>query len=126
MSAWYQIDKARRVVLSTGSGHLTAADILAHQRKLLSDPDFDPTYSQFMDFTAVIGNDISGDDIRAIAATSVFSAYSRRAVLVTTDEQFGLARMFGLIREGHGEHGIRVFRDRRDALRWAIPQEQAL
>jgi hypothetical protein len=96
--AWYEIDNARRVVMSTGSGHLTAADILAHQQKLLNDPDFDPSFSQFVDFSAVTASDITADEVRAIAAATVFSPTSCRAVLVNTDEQFGLARMFGMVR----------------------------
>jgi hypothetical protein len=123
--ASYQIDKARRLVISTASGFLAAADILAHQRQLLGDPDFDPICSQIFDFTAVTGNDFSADDVRAVAATTIFSAHSRRAVLVTTDEQFGVARMFEMIREGRGEYGIRVFRDPDEALRWIISGEQA-
>jgi len=125
MPASYQIDKARRLVISTASGFLTAANILAHQRQLLGDPDFDPTCSQIVDCTAVSGIDLSADDVRAVAATTIFSAYSRRAVVVTTDEQCGLVRMFKMIREGHGEYGIQVFRDRDEALHWAIPEEHA-
>jgi len=108
--------------MSSGSGLLTAAEILAHQRKLLSDPNFDPSFSQFWDFTAVTVNQISADDVRAIAAATVFSAHSHRAALVKTDEQFGLCRMFATQREGHGEYGVRVFRDREDAMRWALSE----
>jgi hypothetical protein len=122
--ASYHIDKAQRLVFSTASGFLTAADILAHQRRLLGDPDFDPVCSQIVDCTAVTGIDLSADDVRAVTATKIFSAHSRRAVLVTTDEQFGFASMFKMLREAEGEHGIRVFRDRAEALRWAIPDEQ--
>ena len=125
MPVSYQIDKARRLVISTASGFLTAADILAHQRQLLGDPDFDPTCSQIVDCTAVTGIDLSADDVRAVTATTIFSAHSRRAVLVTTDELFGFFRMFKMIREGHGEYGIQVFRDRDEALHWAIPEEHA-
>jgi hypothetical protein len=124
MPVSYHIDKARRLVISTASGFLTAADILAHQRRLLGDADFDPTCSQIVDCSAVTGIDLSADDVRAVASTTVFSAHSRRAVVVTTDEQFGFARMFKMLREGQGEHGIRVFRDPREALHWAIPDEQ--
>jgi len=125
MPASYQIDKARRLVISTASGFLTAANILAHQRQLLGDPDFDPTCSQIVDCTGVTGIDLSADDVRAVAATTIFSAHSRRAVLVATDEQLGFARMFKMLREAEGEYGIRVFRDRAEALRWAMPDEHA-
>jgi len=123
--ASYQIDKARQLVISTASGFLTAADILAHQRKLLVDPHFDPTCSQIVDCTAVTGIHLSPDDVRAVTAATIFSAYSRRAVVVATDEQFGFANMFKMMREAQGEYGIRVFRDRAEALSWAIPEGQA-
>ena len=125
MPASYQIDQARRLVISTASGFLTAADILAHQRKLLVDPNFDPTCSQIVDCSAVSGIDLSPEDVRAVTAATIFSAHSRRAVVVATDEQFGFARMFKMMREAQGEYGIRVFRDRDEALRWALPDEQA-
>lgn len=124
MPASYQIDKARRLVISTASGFLTAADILAHQRKLLVDSSFDPTCSQIVDCSAVTGIDLSPDDVRSVTAEAIFSAHSRRAIVVATDEQFGFASMFKMMREAQGEYGIRVFRDRADALRWALPDEQ--
>ena len=125
MPATYQIDKARQLVISTASGFLTAPDILAHQRKLLVDPSFDPTCSQIVDCSAVTGIDLSPDDVRAVTAASIFSAHSRRAIVVATDEQFGFASMFKMMREAQGEHGIRVFRDRTEALHWALPDEHA-
>lgn len=125
MPASYEIDKARRLVVSTASGFLTAADILAHQRKLLVDPNFDPTCSQIVDCSAITGIDLSPDDVRAVTATAIFSADSRRAVVVATDEQFGFASMFKMMREAQGEYGIRVFRDQAEALRWALPDEQS-
>lgn len=126
MPASYQIDKARRLVISTASGFLTVADILAHQHKLLVDPSFDPACSQIVDCTAITGIDLSPDDVRAVTAATIFSAHSRRAVVVATDEQFGFACMFKMMREAQGEYGIRVFRDRAEALLWALPDEQAL
>lgn len=125
MPASYQIDKARRLVISTASGFLTAADILAHQRKLLGDPDFDPACSQIVDCTAVTGIHLSQDDVRDVTAATIFSAHSRRAVLVATDEQSGFASMFKMMREAQGECGIRVFRDRAEALCWALAEEHA-
>ena len=125
MPASYQIDKARGLVTSTASGFLTAADILAHQRKLLGDSSFDPTCSQIVDCTGVTGIDLSPDDVRDVTAATIFSAHSRRAVVVATDEQFGFARMFKMMREAQGEYGIRVFRDRAEALRWVNADEHA-
>ena len=126
MPVSFQVDKARRLVVSTASGFLTVTDILAHQRKLLADANFDPECSQLVDCSAITGIDLSPDDVRAVTATAVFSTHSRRAIVVATDEQFGFAEMFKMMREAQGEHGIRVFRDRAEALLWALPDEQML
>lgn len=124
MPATYRIDKARRLVVSTASGFLTAADILAHQRKLQVDPSFDPDCSQIVDCSAVTGIDLSPDDVRSVTAATIFSPHSRRAIVVATDEQFGFAGMFKMMREAQGEYGIRVFRNQAEAMRWALPDEQ--
>ena len=124
MPALYKIDKERRLVMSTGWGVLTLADSLAHQRKLLKDPDFDPSYSQLLDVTHVTDVDLSIEDIRGLAVTKVFSADSRRAILVNNDLQFGLSRMFEVFREGMGETGIRVFRNLEEALEWILATDR--
>jgi hypothetical protein len=120
MPAFYKIDKQRKLVMSKGTGVLTMTEALAHQRKLLKDPDFDPSYSQLLDVTHVTDVDLSTEDIRRLAVTKVFSADSRRAILVNNDLQFGLSRMFEVFRENMGETGIRVFRNLDDALDWVL------
>src|SRR5271155_1221991 len=106
MPAFYKIDKAHKVVLSTASGVFDLAMALAHQDQLLRDPDFDPSYSQLLDYTHVTRLDIDADDIRKLAERSVFWPCARRAFLVSGDLEFGLARMFEMLRENAGEKGI--------------------
>jgi hypothetical protein len=120
MPARYKIDKERRLVMSTAFGVVTMADGLAHQEKLRKDPDFDPSFSQLMDYTHVVKFEITAEDVRALAQQSVFSPDSRRAMLVRGDLAFGLARMFEALREDFGEQGIRVFRNLDDALDWIL------
>jgi hypothetical protein len=120
MSAEYRIDKKRRLVLSTGSGVFTMADSLAHQDKLLHDPDFAPDFCQLWDLSLVTEVQLTSDDLRRLAQRPVFSPDSRRAVLVSSDLAFGLSRMFAIFREILGETGIRVFRDRGEALDWVL------
>jgi len=116
MPFYYKIDKESRLVMSTGSSVLTVADSLAHQDELLKDPDFDPTFSQLMDLTHVTKLEHTSEDVRRVAQRSVFSPNSRRAILVTADVAFGVAREFEMLRETLGETGIRVFRELDDAL----------
>jgi len=44
MPTFYKIDKERRLVMTTASGVTTMDDALAHQKRLLHDPDFAPNF----------------------------------------------------------------------------------
>lgn len=120
MPAEYQIDKNRRLVLTNCSDVLTMADLLAHGDRLLQDPDFTPNFCHFMDLSLVTEVELSSEELRRLAQRQVFSPESRRALLVGNDLTYGLSRMFGIHREMLGEAGIRVFRDRAEALDWVL------
>jgi hypothetical protein len=120
VSATYEIDKQRGLVISTCLGTLTFADLLAHQDKLLKDADFDPSFSQIMDFTRVTSVDLEPSDIRRLAQRNIFSPESRRAIAAPSDLTYGFGRMFEILREGAGESGIRVFRDLDEAVDWIL------
>jgi hypothetical protein len=94
------------------------ADALAHQDRILADPNFDPRYSQLLDFTHVTKIELSTEDVRKLAERSVFWPTSRRAILVSTDLAHGLAQLFKMLRENAGEKGIKVFRNLDDVLEW--------
>jgi len=121
--AFYKIDKERKLVMSAGSGVLTREDLLGHQERLLKDPEFDPTFSQLLDFTHITKVDITPEDVRLAARKTIFSPQSHRAMLVKDDLQFGLARMFEIHRELNGEKGIRVFRNIDEALDWVFAKD---
>jgi hypothetical protein len=121
----YKIDKHRRLVMSTASGVFTPADALAHAEKLLKDPDFDPSFSQFIDLVQVTAWEIDPAELRSLAQVNVFSPHSRRAILAPTDLTFGFGRMFEMLRDFAGETGIRVFRIRDDAMAWVLPNHSA-
>lgn len=120
MPASYQIDKKRRLVISKATGVITLADGVVHQKQLLADADFDPSFSQLADLTEVTKWDVQVEDLRQLAEKSIFSPMSRRAFVVGSEEAFGLFRMFETFREMAGEQGIRVFRQREEALRWVM------
>jgi hypothetical protein len=121
----YKIDKERKLVMSTGYGVFTPDDALAHQERLRKDPDFDPSFCQLMDFTHVTKLDLRAEDVRRLAQASIFAHDSRRAILVTNDTAFGLARMFEILRATLGEKGIQAFRNLDDALDWVLAKDTA-
>ncbi len=120
MPSFYKIEKENRLVLSTGSGTFTMADALSHQQKLYSDPDFDPTFSQLVDFSHVTKIELNTEDVSVLARDHTFSSGSRRAILVTSDLAFTLANMFEAQYRNAGETGIRVFRELDQALDWVL------
>jgi hypothetical protein len=125
MPSFFKIDKERRFVLSSGNGILNREEALAHQVRLLSDPDFDPSYSQLVDFTQITQFDLSAEDIRQMAQRKVFSPDSRRAILVPNEHAYGLGQMFESLRDAAGERGIRVFRKLEEALDWVLSKQEA-
>ena len=94
----------------------TIEDLIGHQERLLKDPDFDPTFSQVVDFTRLTKVEIIATDVRLVAKSNIFSSHSRRAVFVKNDLRYGLAGMFEIHRELAGEVGIQVFRNLEEAL----------
>ena len=120
MPAFYKIDRENRLVMTTASGTVTLADALAHQEKLRRDPDFDPSFSQLLDVSFVTRMEITSEHVRLLAQSSSFSPNSRRAVLVSNDTAYGLARMFEMLRESAGDTGIEVFRSLDEALDWVL------
>jgi hypothetical protein len=124
MPGCYKIDKERRLVMTTGFGVVTRQDLLEHQNKLLADPDFDPTFSQLMDFGHMTKLEVTAADIRFFSERNIFAENARRAIVVGDDVGFGLARMFEMLRDGKGEKGIRVFRRLEDGLEWVFSEEK--
>jgi hypothetical protein len=120
MPATYEIDKQRRLVITTVWEGLTLDDALSHQNKLMADPDFDSGFSQLMDLTHASGSDLQAGDIRKMAERTVFSTQSRRAIVVSNNLLYGFGRMYEILRETVGENGIRVFRDMDEAVDWLI------
>jgi|SRR5271169_6305144 len=125
MPAYFKIDKERRLVMSTAAGVFTIDEALAHQEKLLKDPDFDPSFSQLWDLTQVTKWEITSADMRRLAQRTLFSSDSRRACVAISDVAFGYARMFEMLRENAGETGIEIFRDLDGALDWVLAKNIA-
>jgi hypothetical protein len=114
----YKIDKDGRFVLSTGTGRLSKEDVLGHMDRISADPDFDPSFSQLLDFTKVTEVGFGPQEIREFAERNIFAPSARRAFLVQNDLHFALARMFEIHRELRGESGIAVFRKVEEAMNW--------
>lgn len=121
----YEIDKERRLVTSTAAGAFTLAEVWAHQEEIAKDPDFDPSFAQLLDVTQVSELELSSEEIRRAAGRSVFAINTRMAILVSSTFVYGLARMFQILGEMHGNKRIHVFRELDAALAWVLAGDGA-
>ncbi len=125
MPASYSIDKQRRLVVTRAWGDCTVNDALEFRRQILKDKDFDPSFAQLADFTAVTGIDFTPGDVRLLSWVTPFSPESRRAIVVENPLAFGFARIYQTLRSLRGDRHVRVFRDRKEALAWIFLKDQA-
>ena len=112
-----RIDTAQRRVFTEGAGVLTDAEMLAHPQELLSDSDFDPSFDQIVDATTFSRLDVTTDAIMTLAEHSPFLPTSRRALVIESDMQFGLARQYLLFVDGDMKR-LHAFRTMEDAEAW--------
>jgi hypothetical protein len=112
----------RRLMITRAWGHITLDDVRAYQQELGQRPEFDPTWAHVFDARDAVQFDISSDEIRQLAETSVLALSARRAMVATDRAIFGLFRMYGTIFE-HRVDGspVGVFTTLDDAIEWVTP-----
>src|ERR1700746_1126385 len=99
-------------MVSTGTGRLTAAEIMACIDRALNDPEFHADFDQIVDFRELTSIEASGAETRTLANKPLFSSKSRRAVVAPTPAHFGFARMFAAYHEmSPTPSQLRVFSD---------------
>jgi hypothetical protein len=118
MPADYRIDPKNKRVWSSASGTLTHADLAGHMSRLSKDPQFDPSFSQLIDFRHITKIEVTTEQLIELTETSIFSAASRRALVTLGGVHFGLARMYESYRTAKGDHAIHVFLDFKEAIDW--------
>jgi hypothetical protein len=93
-----ELRPAERTVYTRVSGALTDAELLGHMARiaaLFRDGTLDGDWAQIVDFTQVEHVDgISSAGVRRAAEGHPWPQYAVRGFVVSTDEQFGLARMY--------------------------------
>lgn len=114
----YRIDPSRALMLARAAGELTDACLLNHIARMRADPDYGPGLQQLYDFTPVTALQIGYETVRQVANTPPDHGRPvRRALVASSDEAFGLARVFEIARGGtSGE--TRVFKRVEEAFAW--------
>jgi len=117
MPASFVVDADRRLVSSRAWGVLVDADLFGTQDGVRAHPSFEPHFSQIYDFSDVTEMRLTGDAVLNLGRSSPFAVDARRAIIVTSDVAFGMARMYGLA-SNRASDSFRIFRDHASALSW--------
>lgn len=100
MPVQFTIDVARKLVISTYSGEISESDFFGVASRIKAHPDFDPRFSELVDFSGVTGGAIPTSALQAIARQeSVYNPSSMHVVVVPQDHLFGLVRMYQVYAE---------------------------
>lgn len=113
----YTIDSDAHFVLVEYRGRLSVDEMLRFRDAVSRDPAFDPTLNVVHDLRAVDRTDLSPDDICTLSDRTVFAEAVRYGVVVNTQHQHALVRMYDGYRRYRPGH-LAIFRDIDEALEW--------
>ena len=127
MPALYKVDIEQRWVHTMIWGEGSLADILSTLEKGLMDPEVDPNFAEIVDLTEMTKVNLSDDEIRVLAQKSAFTLSARRAIVTPVNGPvLEFARMYEILRELHGETGIRIFHTLDEAISWVAPNSTSI
>lgn len=117
MPITYTIDKAHRLVHTRLVGTITEDEITAHHAALLADADFEKTFDDLADCSALsLRAEVSGSYVRNMALGLPYAASARHAIVVSDPTIFGLARMFQL--SSKDDSKVSVFKSIEEGRAW--------
>lgn len=96
---------------------MTDRELLAHVHTLTADPRFVRNFRQLADLRDVTDVQITPSCIREMVRLNPYGAGARRAVVVTNDVVFGMARMYQILSDESPDE-LQIFRKMDDALQW--------
>lgn len=117
MPCSYQIDQEKKLVITTGEGVVTTEEILEHECALLTEPEFEVTFNQLVDFRQATKVITTGASIRHMATIAPWGVGSRRAAVMPDQSIFGLGRMYEIYNQINGSEW-HVFKTIEEAEAW--------
>ena len=120
MPTSYQIDPERRWIEITLSGAITADETVALMKQMYADPAYSDDLSGVVDCRGM-ANVLNINDVRGVADMQLARPgpawRSKRAVVVSSPEQYGTTRLFMIFAES-GPVQYSVFYNMEAALQW--------
>jgi hypothetical protein len=119
MPLHFTISKRDRLVETVGEGRIDFPAITQYQGRLVVHPDFDPSFDQIVDFTAVGEIALSTEEIQQWAVRKIFTRSARRVGITSDGLHRGIFCMFRAYHHIFGaEEAMHLARTRAEALAW--------
>lgn len=122
MSVQVTIEVSQQIVICTFTGEINDADILGVRSLIRSHADFDPSFSEILDFSGITAESLTTSAIQqASERASNFNSTSTHVVVAPHDVIFGLARMSQVLAETTRPNAmvVRTIDEAREFLRAA-------
>lgn len=88
------VEVDQRVIVCTFAGGIDDADVLSIRSLIAAHPDFDPSFSEILNFSGVTTANLSTAAIEIVSRrASAFDRYSMHIIVAPQDFIFGLGRM---------------------------------
>ncbi len=120
MAYQFSIDSERGVVKVSFTGKLGSEDVAEYLVSLQFRPDFQPTYSELVDVSAVAEVNLSMSDLEYLSSLDPFFGGVRRAFIATAGNVFASCRMYKLISK---RPNIEIFKTHAEAVEWLAPSQ---
>lgn len=92
-----RVDRSRKLVVTTYSGHVTDGDVAHQIAEIGRNAPFEGEYRVITDFTQVTQFEISADQIRLVAESKSPLEKTRRVMVAPSDVAYGTSRMFQVL-----------------------------
>ena len=100
MAARIDIYPEKALVVLTYSGEIDDKELIQPFTSLSAHPDFDPSFSEIVDFSQARDANVSTEAIRKMAqSTSLYHTAARHAVVAPQHHVYGLVRMYQTLAE---------------------------
>jgi hypothetical protein len=121
MPITYRIDRQRGIVWTHVTGVLTDAVLLAHKRRLVNDPDFQPGMRELSDVRAIERLEVTPKGISRFVAQDKTDASHlgdhRLAIVASENVVYGMARIYQALSDDSPSN-VMVFRNPAEAKTW--------
>lgn len=124
MPASLELFPEQNYAIVTYSGDLTTEDIMQIRKLGQENPAFSPRMDVIDDITLVESTNIQFDQMNQLSSKSVAKSGVKRALVVKTEFQLGMANMYRTLSESYGHH-FEIFDSMKQAKKWILFSENS-